>query len=76
MTQTMVFEYNPLNVVARHIVELLKVSKDITIVNNNSPSKTKEGEFTRKFTKAMKNAKAYKEGELEFRNVNCLLDEL
>lgn len=74
MTQTMVFEYNPLNVVARHIVELLKVSKDITIVNN-SPSKTK-GEFTRKFTKAMKNAKAYKEGELEFRNVNCLLDEL
>ncbi len=74
MTATLT--YNPRNRAARLAMDYIQSLGVFTITPAPSPYIKKKQQFEDEFRTAMKHAKAFREGKMEFRSVDDLLNEL
>ena len=74
MTATLT--YNPRNRVARTTMEYIQSLGVFTITPVHPTRTRKKQQFEDEFRTAMKHAKAFREGKMEFRSMDALLSEL
>jgi len=74
MTTTLT--YNPRNRAARLAMEYIQSLGVFTITPLPTTRSRKKQQFEKEFRTAMKHAKAFRQGEMEFRSVDSFLDEL
>ena len=74
MTATLT--YNPRNRVARTTMDYLQSLGVFTITHVPATRSRKKQQFENEFRTAMKHAKAFREGKMEFRSMDDLLGEL
>ena len=74
MTATLT--YNPRNRAARLAMDYIRSLGVFTITQQPSARSKKEQQFEDEFRTAMKHAKAFREGKMEFRSMDALLNEL
>ena len=74
MTATLT--YNPRNRVARMTMDYIQSLGVFTITPLPATRARKKQQFEGEFRTAMKHAKAFREGKMEFRPVDALLSEL
>ena len=73
---TATITYNPRNRVARTTMEYIQSLGVFTITPLPTTRARKKQQFEDEFRTAMKHAKAFREGKMEFRSMDALLDEL
>ena len=74
MTATLT--YNPRNRVARKTMDYIQSLGVFTITPMPTTRTRKKQKFEDEFRTAMKHAKAFREGKMEFRSIDELLSEL
>ena len=74
MTATLT--YNPRNHVARTTMEYIQSLGVFTITTQPTIRSRKKRHFEDEFRTAMEHAKAFREGKMEFRSVDDLLNEI
>ena len=74
MTATLT--YNPRNRVARKTMDYIQSLGVFTITPMPTARTRKKQKFEDEFRTAMKHAKAFREGKMEFRSIDELLSEL
>ena len=74
MTATLT--YNPRNRAARLAMDYIRSLGVFTISQQPSARSKKEQQFEDEFRTAMKHAKAFRKGSMEFRSVDSFLSEL
>ena len=73
MTATLT--YNPRNRVARTTMEYIQ-SLGVFTITPQPTTRSRKQKFEDEFRTAMKHAKAFREGKMEFRSMDALLSEL
>ncbi len=74
MTATLTF--NPRNRIAMSTMEYIQSLGVFTITTTPTTRTRKKQQFENEFRTAMKHAKAFREGKMEFRSMDELLNEL
>ena len=73
---TTILTYNPRNRIAKTTIDYIKSLGVFTITQTPSSNSKKKQKFADDFRKAVEHGKAFKEGKMEFRSMEDLLNEL